>query len=131
VYTQLGQLFVSLFFLFCRYYAGWADKNHGKTIPVGGDFFTYTRHEPVGVVGQIIPWNFPLLMLAWKWAPALALGNTVVMKTAEQTPLTAAYVAQLSVEVRTPIDLPKLFQMICHNFQLSWELTINFLKMHL
>ena len=58
-----------------RYYAGWADKNHGKTIPVEGNFFCYTRHEPVGVVGQIIPWNFPLLMQAWKWGPALATGS--------------------------------------------------------
>src|SRR4029453_12741189 len=81
-----------------RYYAGWADKNHGKTIPVEGNFFTYTRHEPVGVVGQIIPRNFPLLMQAWKWAPALACGNTVVLKPAEQTPLTALRVAQLAQE---------------------------------
>ena len=58
-----------------RYYAGWADKIHGKTIPVAGNFFTYTRHEPVGVCGQIIPWNFPLLMQAWKLGPALATGN--------------------------------------------------------
>uniref|UniRef100_A0A914HYY0 aldehyde dehydrogenase (NAD(+)) n=1 Tax=Globodera rostochiensis TaxID=31243 RepID=A0A914HYY0_GLORO len=56
-----------------RYFAGWADKSHGKTIPIGGDYFCYTRHEPVGVVGQIIPWNFPLLMQAWKLAPALAM----------------------------------------------------------
>jgi len=65
-----------------RYYAGWADKNHGKTIPVSGNYFTYTKHEPVGVVGQIIPWNFPLLMQAWKLGPALATGCTVVMKPA-------------------------------------------------
>ena len=65
-----------------RYYAGWADKVQGRTIPISGDYFCYTRHEPVGVVGQIIPWNFPLLMQAWKLAPALACGNTVVMKTA-------------------------------------------------
>jgi len=55
-----------------RYYAGWADKNHGKTIPVSGNYFCYTKHEPVGVVGQIIPWNFPLLMQAWKLGPALS-----------------------------------------------------------
>lgn len=85
-----------------RYYAGWADKNHGKTIPIGGDHFCYTRHEPVGVCGQIIPWNFPLLMQAWKLAPALATGNTVVMKTAEQTPLTALYVARLVQEAGFP-----------------------------
>lgn len=58
-----------------RYYAGWADKNHGKVIPADGKFFAYTRHEPVGVCGQIIPWNFPILMMAWKLAPALATGN--------------------------------------------------------
>ena len=67
-----------------RYYAGWADKNYGKTIPIDGPYFSYTRHEPVGVCGQIIPWNFPLLMQAWKLAPALATGNCVVMKLAEQ-----------------------------------------------
>jgi len=85
-----------------RYYAGWADKNHGKVIPVDGNFLTYTRHEPVGVCGQIIPWNFPLLMQAWKLAPALATGNTVVMKLAEQTPLTGLYVAQLIKEAGFP-----------------------------
>ncbi|XP_074652030.1 aldehyde dehydrogenase, mitochondrial-like [Tubulanus polymorphus] len=85
-----------------RYYAGWADKNHGKTIPVRGDFFTYTRHEPVGVCGQIIPWNFPLLMQAWKLGPALAMGNTLVMKTAEQTPLSANHVAALTAEAGFP-----------------------------
>ncbi len=68
-----------------RYYAGWADKIQGKTIPVNGPYFCYTRHEPVGVVGQIIPWNFPLLMQAWKWGPALACGCTSVLKPAEQT----------------------------------------------
>lgn len=85
-----------------RYYAGWADKNQGKTIPVDGNYFCYTRHEPVGVCGQIIPWNFPLLMQAWKLGPALATGNTVVMKLAEQTPLTGLYVAQLSKEAGFP-----------------------------
>ncbi|XP_029927355.1 aldehyde dehydrogenase, mitochondrial-like isoform X1 [Myripristis murdjan] len=85
-----------------RYYAGWADKWEGKTIPIDGDFFCYTRHEPVGVCGQIIPWNFPLLMQAWKLGPALATGNTVVMKVAEQTPLTALYVASLIKEVGFP-----------------------------
>ena len=67
-----------------RYYAGWADKNYGQTIPIDGPYFSYTRHEPIGVCGQIIPWNFPLLMQAWKLAPALATGNCVVMKLAEQ-----------------------------------------------
>ena len=85
-----------------RYYAGWADKIHGKTIPIEGTYFCYTRHEPVGVVGQIIPWNFPLLMQAWKWGPALARGCTVVLKPAEQTPLTALRVAELAQEAGFP-----------------------------
>jgi aldehyde dehydrogenase (NAD+) len=78
-----------------RYFAGWADKIQGRTIPVAGDYLCYTRHEPVGVVGQIVPWNFPLLMQAWKLAPALAAGNTIVLKPAEQTPLTALRVGEL------------------------------------
>jgi len=85
-----------------RYFAGWADKVHGKTIPIDGDFFCYTRIEPVGVVGQIIPWNFPLLMLSWKLAPALAMGNTSVMKPAEQTPLTALRMGELILEAGFP-----------------------------
>jgi aldehyde dehydrogenase (NAD+) len=85
-----------------RYYAGWADKIHGKTIPVDGNFFCYTQHEPLGVVGQIIPWNFPLLMQAWKWGPALATGCTIVLKPAEQTPLTALRVAALAQEAGFP-----------------------------
>ena len=85
-----------------RYYAGWADKVHGKTIPVAGNYFSYTRLEPVGVVGQIIPWNFPLLMQAWKLAPALATGNTIVMKPAEQTPLTALRIGELILEAGFP-----------------------------
>ena len=85
-----------------RYYAGWADKIQGKTIPINGDYFCYTRHEPVGVVGQIIPWNFPLLMQAWKLTPALACGNTVVLKAAEQTPLTALKIGELILEAGFP-----------------------------
>jgi aldehyde dehydrogenase (NAD+) len=85
-----------------RYYAGWADKFHGKTIPIDGQYFCYTRHEPVGVIGQIIPWNFPLLMQAWKWGPALAAGNCIVLKPAEQTPLSALAVARLAQEVGFP-----------------------------
>src|SRR5260370_2718838 len=82
--------------------AGEPDKITGKTIPVEVNFFCYTRHEPVGVVGQIIPWNFPLLMQAWKWGPALAAGNTVILKPAEQTPLTALRVAQLAQDAGYP-----------------------------
>lgn len=85
-----------------RYYAGWATKIVGQTIPVQGPFFNYTRHEPVGVVGQIIPWNFPLLMAAWKLGAALATGCTVVLKPAEQTPLSALYLAELAEEAGFP-----------------------------
>src|SRR5271163_3874098 len=85
-----------------RYFAGWADKVQGKTIPIDGDFLCYTRHEPIGVVGQIIPWNFPMLMMAWKLAPALATGNTVLMKPAEQTPLSALRIGELVVEAGFP-----------------------------
>jgi aldehyde dehydrogenase (NAD+) len=85
-----------------RYYAGYADKIHGQTIPVRGNYFTYTRREPVGVVGQIIPWNFPMLMVAWKWGPALAAGCTIVMKPAEQTPLTCLRMARLAQKAGFP-----------------------------
>jgi len=85
-----------------RYYAGWADKIQGKTIPGDGKFFSYTKHEPVGVIGMITPWNFPILMQAWKIAPALACGNTLVFKPAEQTPLTALYVGHLCQKVGFP-----------------------------
>ncbi|KAJ8118634.1 hypothetical protein OPT61_g448 [Boeremia exigua] len=75
-----------------RYYGGWADKIEGKVVDTTPDTFNYIRKEPIGVCGQIIPWNFPILMWAWKIGPAIAAGNTVVLKTAEQTPL-SAYVA--------------------------------------
>ncbi|WP_085522411.1 aldehyde dehydrogenase family protein [Tuberibacillus sp. Marseille-P3662] len=85
-----------------RYYAGWSTKIVGQTIPVNGPYFNYTRHEPVGVVGQIIPWNFPLLMAAWKLGAALATGCTIILKPAEQTPLSALYLAQLAEEAGFP-----------------------------
>ena len=85
-----------------RYYAGWTDKIEGRTLPVRGHHLSYTLRQPVGVVGQIIPWNFPLVMLAWKWAPALACGNTVVLKPAEQTPLTALRFGELAIEAGFP-----------------------------
>ncbi|MGI9457623.1 MAG: aldehyde dehydrogenase family protein [Aeoliella sp.] len=85
-----------------RYYAGWADKIEGATIPIRGDYLCYTRREPVGVVGQIIPWNFPALMAAWKWGPALAAGCTIVMKPAEQTPLTCLRMARLAQKAGIP-----------------------------
>ena len=85
-----------------RYYAGWADKIHGQTIPIRGDYFCYSKREPVGVVGQIIPWNFPMLMVAWKWGPALAAGCSIVLKPAEQTPLTALKMGELAMEAGFP-----------------------------
>ena len=87
-----------------RYMAGWATKTLGSTIPLsaGHDFHSYTVREPIGVVAQIIPWNFPLLMAAWKLGPALATGCTVVMKLAEQTPLTGLRLAQLIMEAGFP-----------------------------
>ena len=85
-----------------RYYAGWCDKIQGKTIPIDGPYFSYTRHEPIGIVGQIIPWNFPGLMCAWKLAPALACGCCIVMKPAEQTPLTALHIGALIAEAGFP-----------------------------
>ncbi|MCA9271271.1 MAG: aldehyde dehydrogenase family protein [Planctomycetales bacterium] len=85
-----------------RYYAGYADKLHGQTIPIRGNYLCYTRKEPVGVVGQIIPWNFPMLMTAWKWGPALAAGCTIVMKPAEQTPLTCLRMARLAQKAGVP-----------------------------
>src|SRR5690242_5847450 len=86
-----------------RYYAGWPTKIEGETIPVSWpDMFTYTLKEPVGVCGQIIPWNFPLLMAAWKISPALAAGCTVILKPAEQTPLTAIRLGQLALEAGFP-----------------------------
>src|SRR3989475_383000 len=85
-----------------EYFAGWPTKIEGETIPVPGQMFNYTLREPVGVCGQIIPWNFPLLMAAWKLAPALAAGNTVVLKPAEQTPVTAVELAKLIQEAGFP-----------------------------
>ncbi|MGC2108148.1 MAG: aldehyde dehydrogenase family protein [Candidatus Korobacteraceae bacterium] len=85
-----------------RYMAGWATKIEGNTIPFSNKFLAYTRREPVGVVGQIIPWNFPLLMAAWKLGPALATGCTVVLKPAEQTPLSALLLAELIAEAGFP-----------------------------
>ncbi|CAK39976.1 aldehyde dehydrogenase [Aspergillus awamori] len=85
-----------------RYYGGWADKIHGQTIDTNSETLNYTRHEPIGVCGQIIPWNFPLLMWAWKIGPAIATGNTVVIKTAEQTPLSGLYAAKLIKEAGIP-----------------------------
>lgn len=85
-----------------RYYAGWADKITGETIPVEGNLFCYSRKEPIGVCGCIIPWNFPMLMAAWKLGPALATGCTVVLKTSEKTPLTQLHISKLIKEAGFP-----------------------------
>ena len=85
-----------------KYYGGWADKIHGETIPVDGPFLNYTLREPLGVVGAIVPWNFPISLAAWKVAPALACGNTVVLKPAELTPFTAIRMAELAIEAGLP-----------------------------
>ncbi len=85
-----------------RYFAGEADKIKGKTLPMCKPFFGMTRKEPIGVVAQIIPWNYPLLMMCWKVAPALAAGCTVVLKPAEQTPLTALMMGKLIIEAGFP-----------------------------
>ncbi|MFT9846061.1 aldehyde dehydrogenase family protein [Aneurinibacillus sp. REN35] len=85
-----------------RYYAGWATKILGQTTPISKDYLNYTRHEPIGVVGQIIPWNYPLVMSAWKMGAALATGCTIVLKPAEQTPLSLLYTAQLFKEAGFP-----------------------------
>ncbi|HEX6533752.1 MAG TPA: aldehyde dehydrogenase family protein [Gemmatimonadaceae bacterium] len=85
-----------------QYYGGWADKLHGETIPVSGPFLNYTLREPLGVVGAIVPWNFPMSLAAWKIAPALACGNTVVLKPAEETPFTALRLAELALEAGFP-----------------------------
>jgi aldehyde dehydrogenase (NAD+) len=85
-----------------RYYAGWATKIHGETVNTFDSAFTYTLREPAGVVGLIIPWNFPLLLASWKLGPALACGNTIVIKPAEQTPLTTLRLGELALEAGIP-----------------------------
>jgi len=93
-----------------RYFAGWVDKMYGNTIPSAADRFIYSLREPVGVCGQIIPWNFPFLMAAWKVAPALAFGNTLVLKPAEQTPLSALWMFRLLAEAGVPPGVANLVQ---------------------
>jgi aldehyde dehydrogenase (NAD+) len=92
-----------------EYYAGWADKVMGETIPVKGNYLTYTLREPVGVVGAIVPWNFPLVLASWKLGPALATGNTVILKPAPETPLTALALAEIAQEVGLP---PGVFNVL-------------------
>lgn len=101
-YEQAAHIEVPMLARLMRYYAGWTDKIHGLIVPADGPHHVQVLHEPIGVVGQIIPWNFPLLMYGWKVGPALACGNTIVLKTAEQTPLSALYVSKLLHEAGLP-----------------------------
>ncbi|KAK9271957.1 hypothetical protein L1049_002324 [Liquidambar formosana] len=118
-YEQAAKTELPLFVRLFHCYAGWADKIHRLTVPADGPYHVQTLHEPIGVAGQIIPWNFTLVMFAWKVGPALACGNTIVLKTTEQTPLTALYVAKLFHEV----DLWKLLLfwiILCSNIVSSF-----------
>ncbi len=92
-----------------QYFAGWATKIAGETLPVNPAYFTYTLREPIGVIGAIIPWNFPMIMTGWKTAPALAAGNTVVLKPAELTPLSAIRIGELAIEAGLP---PGVFNVV-------------------
>ena len=100
--SLVHQVDVALTISVYRYAAGWADKIAGDVIPVDGNSLCYTRKEPVGVCGAIIPWNFPLAMQSWKLAPALATGCTVVLKSSEKTPLSALFVSKLIKEAGFP-----------------------------
>jgi acyl-CoA reductase-like NAD-dependent aldehyde dehydrogenase len=92
-----------------EYYGGWSDKVMGETIPVKGNHLNYTLREPLGVCAAIVPWNFPLLIAVWKIAPALACGNTIIVKPASQTPLTALALGEIAVEVGLP---PGVFNVL-------------------
>jgi len=108
--TYARQIDVPLTVAHFRYFAGWPTKIEGEVIPVSApNMLCYTRPEPVGVAGQIIPWNFPLMMASWKAAPALAAGCTVVLKPAEQTPLTALRLGELALEAGCP---PGVFNVV-------------------
>lgn len=85
-----------------RYYAGWCDKIQGKVIPIEGPYFCYTREEPVGVCASIIPWNYPIVMLSWKWGPMLAAGAVGILKPSEKTPLSALRIGTLVKEAGFP-----------------------------
>jgi aldehyde dehydrogenase (NAD+) len=92
-----------------RYFGGWASKIHGETLALRDNAFTFTLRQPVGVVGAIVPWNFPFLLSSWKIAPALAAGNTMVLKPASQTPLTALKFAELCQEAGLPEGVFNVF----------------------
>lgn len=105
-----------------RYYAGWANKVHGETLPVRGAFHAYTRREPLGVVAAITPWNFPLLLSAYKVAPALAMGNTMVLKPAELTPLSCLRLGELALEAGVP---PGVLNVITGKGSVVGEALVN------
>jgi betaine-aldehyde dehydrogenase len=97
-----------------RYFGGMADKFQGETIPVDTGFLNYTLREPLGVVGQVVPWNFPLMFTSWKMAPALAAGNTIVLKPAEITPLTTLKIAELMREAGMPAGAVNILPGLGH-----------------
>jgi acyl-CoA reductase-like NAD-dependent aldehyde dehydrogenase len=105
-----------------HYFSGWATKITGDTTPVNPSLFTYTLREPVGVVGAIIPWNFPMIMVGWKAAPALAAGNTLVVKPAELTPLTAIRIAELALEAGLP---PGVFNVLPGKGRIAGEALVK------
>jgi len=105
-----------------HYFSGWATKLTGDTTPVNPALFTYTLREPVGVVGAIIPWNFPMIMVGWKAAPALAAGNTIVVKPAELTPLTAIRIAELALEAGVP---PGVFNVVPGKGRIAGEALVK------
>jgi len=105
-----------------HYFSGWATKLSGDTTPVNPALFTYTLREPVGVVGAIIPWNFPMIMVGWKAAPALAAGNTMVLKPAELTPLTAIRIAELALEAGVP---PGVFNVLPGKGRIAGEALVR------
>ncbi|GLU11243.1 hypothetical protein SLE2022_280010 [Rubroshorea leprosula] len=109
-YEQFANIELPMVIRQFRYYAGWADKIHGLTVPADGHLHVQTLHEPFGVAALIVPWNFPLLLYSWKVGAALACGNTVVVKTSEQTPLSALYVSKLFHEAGLP---PGVLNVIC------------------
>jgi len=105
-----------------HYFSGWATKIAGATTPVNPALFTYTLREPVGVVGAIIPWNFPMIMVGWKAAPALAAGNSIVVKPAELTPLTAIRIAELALEAGVP---PGVFNVLPGKGRIAGEALVR------
>jgi len=105
-----------------HYFSGWATKITGDTTPVNPALFTYTLREPVGVVGAIIPWNFPMIMVGWKVAPALAAGNSIVVKPAELTPLTAIRIAELALEAGVP---PGVFNVLPGKGRIAGEALVK------